>query len=476
MIGRVARLDLTNWRRDRRLGALLFVVVVALIAVTAWAVNVDFVQREAQMAASESARTQWEGQGDANPHGMAHFGDFAFRPAGPMAQLDRGVQARVGKVLFMEGHRQGVPLHTDAARAGSVARFPRLDAAFLLQTIVPLVLIFLGATSLAADRESGRLKLALVQGAGARSVLSGHFFGLFGLSLVLLLLVVATSLLMSGLLGIDGVLAKDRLALFLLVHVVFFAVVSAGVTATTVWLPSARGALVTLLSVWVIATALLPRATAGIAGSFYSLPTQDAFQATLREAREAGPDGHNPEDAELDRLRQEMLDTHGVETVEELPFNFDGIAMQVDEEFANGVWDTHYGELRETMTAQVAFGNRVGLLNPFQSIKRLSMALAGTDLAHDVAFQQKAESHRRELVAALNHEHAYGGSKTGDWSWEAPAAFFAGMPQFQYSPPSLERTLSRSIAPILSLLFWALLLTLALRAGADRLERGQLPC
>ena len=101
---------------------------------------------------------------------MAHFGDFAFRPTGPLARLDRGVQARLGKVLRIEGHRQGTPLHSDAARAGSVARFDTPDAAFLLQTVVPLLLIFLGATGLASDRETGRLKLSLVQGASARAV------------------------------------------------------------------------------------------------------------------------------------------------------------------------------------------------------------------------------------------------------------------------------------------------------------------
>lgn len=476
MIGAITRLDAMNWWRDRRLAGLLITVTIALVMVTAWSTFGDAGQHDAQHAASEAARDQWLGQGDANPHGMAHFGDFAFRPAGPMARLDQGLQARLGKVLFLEGHRQGVPMHTDATRAGSVARFARLDAAFLLQTIVPLLLIFLGATNLASDRESGRLKLTLVQGTSAHGVLVEHFISLLGVALAMLLMVVATSLLTSTLLATNEPLAPGRLALFMLAHTLYFTIIAAGITAATAWLSSARAALLLLLAAWVIATALLPRATAGLAGALYPLPSQDAFQATMSAAREAGPDGHNPQDAELERLRQEMLETHGVETVEELPLNFDGIAMQVDEEFGNQVWDEHFGALREIMSNQVAFGSGLALLNPFQAIDGLSMALAGTDLAHDLAFQQQAEQHRRALVEALNREHAYGGSTSGDWSFTAEAEFFASLSAFEHETPSLQEALRHGGLAWLSLLLWASLLIFALRVGADRLERGTLSC
>jgi len=476
MIGTITRLDAANWWRDGRLRSLLLAVITALAVVATWSTLADLAQRDAQRAASESARDQWEGRGDANPHGMAHFGDFAFRPAGPMARLDQGVQARLGKVLFLEGHRQGMPMHADATRAGSVARFSRLDAAFLLQTIVPVLLIFLGATSLSSDRESGRLKQTLVQGASGRGVVTGHFLSLFIVALVMLVVVVLASLSTSALFGSEAPLSPGRLALFMLAHGLFFAVIAAGITATTARLPSARAALLVLLAVWVIATALLPRATAGLASAFYPLPSQDEFQATMRAARETGPDGHNPQDVELDRLRQEMLDEHGVETVEELPFNFDGIAMQVDEEFGNRIWDEHYGNLRTTLSQQVAFGSLLALLNPFQAIDGVSMALAGTDLAHDLDFQRQAEQHRRSLVEALNREHAYGGSTSGDWSFETEAGFFAGLPSFSHETPSLGDALRSSGPGWLSLLLWVSLLLVALRASADRLERGSLPC
>ncbi len=476
MTGLILRLELASWRREPRLLALLCAVVVAVIGATVWATVGDIAQGRSQRAAAEAARAQWEGRGAANPHGMAHFGDFAFRPAGPLARLDRGVQARVGKVLFVEGHRQGVPLHADAHRAGSVARFPRLDAAFVLQTIVPLLLIFVGATGLMADRETGRLKLAMVQGVRARSVLYGRFMALWGLALLLLFTVVATSFITTASLGANANPPLGRLVSFLLAHALFFAVVAAAIISASIWLTSARASLLALLASWITATALLPPATAGVAAVLYGLPSQDAFQAEMRASREEGPDGHNPEDAELERLRQATLKEHGVKTVEELPINFDGLAMQVDEEFGNRVWDEHFGALRETLERQVVVGSAVALLNPFQAIDHVSMALAGTDLAHDLAFQQQAESYRRSLVEALNREHAYGGSKTGDWSWKADAEFFASLRVFAYEPPGPMHALRSRIPESIGLVLWALVLLMVLRSGADRLERGALPC
>nr|WP_255216330.1 DUF3526 domain-containing protein [Pseudenhygromyxa sp. WMMC2535] len=472
-------LELVQWRRDPRVFGLLCVTALVLVGATIWSTAGDVRQRDAQQQAALAAREQWEGQGAANPHGMAHFGDYVFRPTGPLAQLDRGVQARLGKVVFVGGHRQGVPMHADVARAGTVARFVRPDPGFFLQMVVPLLLIFLGATGLARDRDSGSLKLSLVQGAAASEILRGHILALWGLGLALLALVLMASLATSWICGgaaVLSALSAARLAAFVAIYALFLAFVAAFVVAATTWMSSARAALLTLLVAWVAGTALLPRATAGAAAAVLPLPSQDAFQQQLREARQAGPDGHNPLDAELAARKQAVLDEHGVDSVEALPFNFDGIAMQLDEEFGNRVWDEHYGELRGRLEQQVAVASVVGAINPFQAIDHLSMSLAGTDLVHDLAFQEQVEAYRRELIAKLNHEHAYGGSRTDDWSWEAPAEFFAGLESFEYHPPSLLDALGRRIPELIGLMLWTALLLGALRRAADRLERGTLPC
>ena len=123
MIALIVRLQLACWWRDRRIASVLLLSLFAVTAVSAWSTHSDAHQRMAHGEAASAARQQWEGRGPAHPHSMAHFGDFAFRPSGPLANLDRGVQARLGKVLRIEGHRQGTPLFADAGRAGTVARF-----------------------------------------------------------------------------------------------------------------------------------------------------------------------------------------------------------------------------------------------------------------------------------------------------------------------------------------------------------------
>lgn len=475
MIALFARLEITRWRRDRGVVWTLVAASLAVALAAAWATVTDIDRQDAQVAAAADAREAWEGRGAIHPHRMAHFGDYVFRPSGPLARLDRGVQARLGNVLRVEAHKKNTPLHANADDAGTLARFARPDSAFLMQTIVPLLLIFLGGTGLATDRESGRLKLSIVQGARAAPMVLGRFIALWGVGLALLLLVVAVSLGTSAAAGGATETSVPRLAGFVGVHALYLAVVAAGVVAAAVWLRDVRSALLALLAAWVVATAILPRVTAGLVGAAWPLPSQDAFQSQLEEARSAGPDGHNPRDETLAQLRQQVLDEYGVETADQLPIDIGGIMMQADEDFGNQVWDEHYGELQRQLEHQAAVSTQVSVLNPYQAVDALSMALAGTDLTHDLAFQRQAEDYRRELVANLNDEHAHGRAQIPG-SRNSSAAFFAGFDTFAFEPPAAGPALRPRLAALFGLFAWAGILLATAVVGARRVERGSLPC
>ncbi len=342
--------------------------------------------------------------------------------------------------------------------------------------MVPLLLIFLGSTGFAADRDAGRVKLSLVQGASARAMAGGQVLALWGLGLALLLWVVLVSVATSAMWGGPEAVDWTRLAGFVAAHVLFLGTIAAGVVAASLWSGSARSSLLVLLAVWVGASALLPRATAGAAAARFPLPSQDAFQAAMRASREAGPDGHNPEDEAIERRKQEILGEYGVASVEELPIDFGGIAMQMDEAFGNEVWDTHYGELRARLARQRSVMTAAAAFNPFQAIDHISMAFTGTDLAHDLDFQLQAEAHRRALVSALNHEHAYGGPKRRGEPWKASAEFYEGLAAFRYAPPAARDVARQLGLEGVALLMWTGLLLLSVRGGARRLEAGRLPC
>ena len=68
-----------------------------------------------------------------------------------------------------------------------------------------------------------------------------------------------------------------------------------------------------------------------------------AFKAAMKEERSKGIDGHNPTDKRREQLKNKYLTEYKVDSLQQLPINFDGIVMQEDEEYGNLVWDKHFG-------------------------------------------------------------------------------------------------------------------------------------
>ena len=63
----------------------------------------------------------------------------------------------------------------------------------------------------------------------------------------------------------------------------------------------------------------------------------------MKEDRSKGIDGHNPSDQRREQLKNKYLVKYNVDSLKQLPINFDGIVMQEDEEYGNRVWDKHFG-------------------------------------------------------------------------------------------------------------------------------------
>lgn len=456
------------WRTPR-LVALLALAALLLAMTTWWSASTDARQIALQEQAAGEARAQWLGQGATNPHGMAHFGDFLFRPNGPLARIDKGVQAQMGQVLRVEGHSRAIPLATAASAAGPLARFGRFDPAFLLQNIVPLLLILVGA-GLVIEGRSTRREWMLAHGVSARAFLWGQSGFLAAMGLCALVIVIATTVLASPV----PLASEDlpRLAGMFGAYALFLIACSALIVVVSALSRSATAAILVLIGAWIIGTTVLPQATGTLVATIEPLPSRDVFEAAMRETRSAQIDAHNPADRRLAEMEAELMAKYGVSTREDLPVNFDGIAMQIDEEIGNAIWDEHFGALEAQMREQNRIASMVSLFNLFQAIRAVSMTFAGTDLVHDIAFQSEAEDYRRELVGALNHEHAYGGSTTGDWSFETDAAFFAGLAPFEYPATPISAVIGSRFVELAALLLWTLAAFAALVLAGRRLERG----
>ena len=465
----IAPLILNEWRallRDGRSGLLLFVGLLLAAASTWSAASTDAAERSARAAAEQQARSSWLERDADNPHSRAHFGDFVFRPCGPLAGLDSGVQPSMGRVLRVEGHVQNASVHRPQSAASTLLRFERLEPALVLQSIVPLLLVLLGFAMVAGERESGRLRLLLVQGVSPRTLLVSKTLALWSIGAAIGLLTVIAHAFVAE--GTDPL----RAACFLALHLLSLLIVSAVVVGVSAWVRRAGTAAAVLLGLWVCATALVPRAAAYAANALEPLPTRDAFETAMREDREQGIDGHNPADERRIALREAVLAEYGVESVEELPINFDGIAMQADEDYGNEVWDLHFGRLADSLVRQSRLAGVAAFVNPLHAVGALSATIAGTDLRSDLEFQRQAEEYRRQLIGALNDEHAHGGSRTGEWSWTASEEFYAEIDPFAFEPPPLQGLPRTRPYELAGLAVWSALGALLVLGSARRLARG----
>jgi len=159
-----------------------------------------------------------------------------------------------------------------------------------------------------------------------------------------------------------------------------------------------------------------------------------------------------------------------VDNLSLLPINFDGIRMQADEEYGNIVWDKHFGNHRKVLDRQKRSFQLGGLINPFISLQNASMGFAASDNLHHQVFLRQVETYRRDFIKALNDEHAFGGSRTGDWGWKADRAFFISVPDFEHQPIAIASVLPTYLMDMALLLLWASVVCVLIILGAKNIK------
>lgn len=415
-------------------------------------------QQKQQKAASEHVRQQWEAIKEMNPHGAAHFGSYAFRPMGLLAALDEGVYAITGNVIRLEGHVQNEMVYSEASQSMLISKFGKLKASLLLQYVLPLLLIFLAFSSISSEKESGRITLLFIQGLGVRKLLFGKTIAVWLYGIVLLFLTCLTQLALQ-LDALNGDILS-RICLWLLVYAGYYYVICLLSVYLSARLNNNTAALSSMLAIWVIWTLFIPKIWGNTIEAAVTLPSRLAFTEAMREDRKKGIDGHNPSDEREKAFREKILRKYGVDSVEQLPINFDGLVMQADEEYGNKVWDKHFGKLYGSLQKQKSMYQWGSAFNPFIVVQQLSMGFSGSDMLHHLHFQQSAENYRRSFIKTLNDKHAYGGSKTGDWSWTADSTFFRSVKDFDYHPPRLGQVVSGYSVGLGALLGWILLISI----------------
>ena len=460
---------LNEWKgffRNRLFLLLVTIFTFALLLTTYLGIVQNTKQIEAQNKAQEHIRKQWDEMDPTNPHRAAHFGSYAFKPINILNSLDEGINSVTGNVLRLEGHTQNNAMFSEASQSLIMSKFGKLKPSLLFQFIIPLFLIFLSFNSYVKERESGRLKLLLVQGASMKNVVFSKVLSIWFLGVLLLLFSICIQFIFnSNELLLDILI---RLMVFIVAYSLYYLILVLLTIFISLALRNATGALSLTVVLWVLWTIFLPKIIGNSVEQISPLPSRVAFQNAMDEDRSKGIDGHNPSAERENELIQETLAKYNVNNLEELPVNFTGILMQADEEYGNKVWDRHFGDLYTQLQSQKMYYQLSGFINPFVSIQNLSMATSGTDMFHHLDFLKQAEKYRRFFIKKLNDEYAFGGAKTGDRGWKADTEFFQSVKDFSYQFPLFITFLSKYILDILALVMWVFILTLSIIFSAKK--------
>jgi ABC-2 type transport system permease protein len=414
--------------------------------------EIDRQHKDAQV----EARFHWDHQGEKNPHAAAHYGMYLFKPKSVLSLLDRGIEPFTGVAIFLEAHKQNAFRNRPARDGTSLQRFGEMTAAMVMQSLVPLVIIFLAFPSFAGEREQGTLRFLLSLGLKPFDLAVGKSIGL---SAAIGLIVLPACILGSLALYIEGIGAYSidarRFTLIVLACLAYHTTFLAIALAASVLGRSATSVLVVLLGFWMFNVMLAPRLAADLCDRIAPLPTAFEFAKAIEMDIKQGIDGHDPAGERLNALKNELLAKYEVETVDELPVNFSGIALNAGEDYSNRVFDKHYGELWAVIDRQDVIAQMLSFLSPTLAVRSLSLAFCGTDNADHLDFSRQAETYRRRLVSSLNKDLIENAGDTG-FAYAADGELWKTIPHFDYQPRTAAQAFSGQMIAFTALSAWFL--------------------
>jgi len=469
----IARDELRLMRRNRvAVTAILLLLVLTLVAVvTSWTHQQGIADNRARNQAE--ANHAFEAQPDRHPHRVVHYGHFIFRPLGPLAAFDPGVDAFTGNTMFLEGHRQNTSNFGDVRQSSALVRFGQLTPAFVLQAVAPLLLIFLGYGAVARETEGGTLRPLMVQGASARSIVLGK---LAALGVVALLVGLPAMIGFVLIAGQPGAFAGPMTAIAL-GYAAYLALWVVAIILVSMLVRRRRDALLALLAVWAVTVVLLPRVAPDMASAVYPLTNRlQTDVAIARDLRRMG-DSHDPDDPHFARFKADVLKRYGVTRVEDLPVNYKGLLALEGEALTSKLFDRYAAASFATQARQNAWVTGIGLLSPTIALRQASMAAAGTDFTGHRRFLEQAEAYRYALVQRLNRLQAEAVRYADDVAKDAGADrrkrigadHWRGIPEFAFVPPDAATLMRASLPGLTIILGWLVVAGAALAWATRRL-------
>ncbi len=462
--------EATLLRREPFVRGLLLVLVLLVVAGVLTGIQRAQVFDKERTSAQAIDRSVWMNQGERNPHSAAHFSRYAFRPDAALALLDPGTTDFSGLAIWMEAHYQDPAVFRRAEDSGELSRYAQLTPAFLVVTVAPLLVFLLLFGSVSGEREDGTLRQLLATGVDARSFFLAKLVAALRVTLGIYTLVfvplAALSLFMSpASAGFDALLRSVMLYLNFAAYLAIFVLIGLGVSAL---FRTRQTAFIALVCIWVLSTVLLPRFATDLATRVY--PQLDAREASTKLGKASGV--YYADAERRDRIRSDLLERHGVNDVDDLPFNYNAYVLQVSEELSEPEFDRFYADLDARHAAQESVARSLSLLSPTLATARLSAGLSGTDRIHQRAFAGAAEAHRRAMIKLLNEDYMNNAGTAGA-AYTADAELWAEFENLAYRPPSLGRVASAYAWDALLLVAWLTAAAWAAYLLVRRAVRGE---
>lgn len=444
--------------RSRQIQICALIIVVLLI-VAGVGGYLNYKTQQSQIAqAQHEKREQWLNQGDKHPHIAAHFGTFVFKPKTALSFFDFGIDAYTGASIYLEAHYQHDFMFRQAQDYSAMIRFGELSIALVLQLLIPLLVIFLCFAAFTQERENGTLKILISQGVSFSAIVWSKI-ATYTL-IVFVVLLPSVSLIMTGLflaseLDFTMDIFLRCLVLLMLYSLYFFIFICLSVWISS-WSRWSGSALLVLLSVWIMFAIILPKLAASFAAERYELPSKVSFEAQVKADLDRNIKRDPAKDTMIVNFTQRLLRHYKVTSVAQLPINYEAACAQVYEDFSNRIHDQHTAGLTSKIISQNKLSGYAGMLDPYLSLRHLSMAISGTDFYTYADFQHSAEIYRRKMVREMNVDYR-DHSKTGEfYEYKAGKSLWSALEDFNYSLPPFSRSLKPYLLELFSLLGWAI--------------------
>ena len=458
MVSHIARKEFVELLRDGRFrwtaGAVFALLVVSLLA--GWRHYAE-INKQIEAASAEQ-RELWLNTPDRNPHAAAHHGLYIFKPVMPLSAVDDGIDPYAGVSFFLEAHDQNISQNKPVEDTTAVQRFGETTAATTLQVLVPLMIVLLVFPAFAGEREQGTLRQLLSLGVDSRSLALGKGLGTAGALFLLLVPATAVGLAAMWLSTTPQSFAASlpRVVVMALAYLAYFAVFVGLSLAVSAKAPTARLALVVLISFWFINCLVAPRVMADAARHAVSVPTTTEFLQRIDEDRSKVPAAEWQA-----RVTARLLERYGVGRVEDLPVDPLGAHLIEGEKIDSAIYERHFNELFDDYARQDKIYRAGGVFAPMLAMQPLSMGLAGTDYNQHRHFMKAVGDYRVGWLEILNGD-IFNNRRPGELNYARGRDLWEKVPEMRYEPPPLVWVLDHyklSLALLAAWLAAALVLT-----------------